>query len=304
VTIERVCVHPSRPSPSPEDLLDRLVKDWTYRPSGFSLRTRLARIRAVLIGSRPAAPHLVLRPVTPRPRWSFYFVYLPDGRLTPAHEFTLARLSKLDAALLVICAAPSPDDVPPKLFEYADAVCWKGLPGYDFSAYAIGLWEIAERSAGADVLILNDSVYGPFGDLAEWLARAQWDLTGFTASAMIENHVQSYAFQLRAVTPETLLQLRPVFPRDTAFSRPRDVIALQETRMARVASAAGLSVGAFWYAGPAAGDPSLAAAIPLIRSGFPFLKRGLFTKAQGFFSRADLCSLLEEKGHPIPTFRT
>ena len=285
---------------SREVLLDRLVRDWTFQPSPCSLRTRLARLRAVLIGSSPSAPHLALRPVTPRARWSCYFVYLPDGKLSPAHEFTLTRLRALDSGLLVICAAPSPDDMPGEIFEYADAVCWKGLSGYDFSAYAIGLREVAELSAGADLLVLNDSVYGPFGDLTEWLARARWDLTGFTASAMVENHIQSYAFRIRGVTQETLRQLRPVFPRGAAFSRARDVIAFQETRMARVASAAEMSVGAFWYADLAAGDPSLAAAIPLVRSGFPFLKRGLFTKAKHFFSRADLCNLLEEQGHPIP----
>jgi len=281
------------------DVLERLVRNWTFEPSAISLRTRLGRTAALLTGLRPAPSHLVLKPVVPRRRWSCYFAYLPDGRLTAAHEFTLARLCALDAGLLVICAAPSPADVPARLFDYADALCWKALSGYDFSAYSIALREVAERSGHADLLVLNDSVYGPFHDLEESLAGARWGMTGFTASAMVENHVQSYAFQVRDVTLEMLHHLRSIMPRRVAFDRAAHVIAYQETRMARVASAT-MSVGALWFADKAAGDPSLEAAIPLVRAGFPFVKRGLFTKARDYVDSAELRNLLEAHRHPLP----
>lgn len=288
--------------PSHEASLDRLVRDWTYRPSGFSLLTRLARLRALTLGARPFPPHSILRPVTPKARWTCYFVFLPDGRLTAAHEFTLARLRALDAGLLVVCAGPSPAEVPAAILDLADAVCWKGLSGYDFSAYAVGLREVGERSPHADLLILNDSVYGPFGDLSEVHRRARWGLTGLTASAMIENHIQSYCFHVRDVSLDTLLKLRSVMPRWLAFSRPRDVIDFQETRMARIAAAT-MSVGALWYADATVGDPSLEIAVPLLRAGFPFLKRALFTKAAKYGDAKTLCELLEERGHPRPEIR-
>jgi len=292
-----------RPPQSPlVGSLGGFVRDWTYRPSGISLLTRLARLRALALGAGQFPAHSTMRPVTPKARWTCYFAYVPDGRLTAAHEFTLARLRALDAGLLVVCAAASPQDVPAAILDQADAVCWKALSGYDFSGYSVGLREVAKRSAHADVLVLNDSVLGPFGDLHAHFANAPWDLTGLTASAMVENHIQSYCFQIRDVTPVTLRQLRSVLPDRIAFNRGPDVVAFQETRMARVAAAT-MSVGALLYADETIGDPSLQAPIPLLQAGFPFLKLGLFTKAAKFADAETLCNLLDERGHPLPDVR-
>jgi len=179
-------------------------------------------------------------------------------------------------------------------------VIWKGLSGYDFSAYAIALREIAKSSPGADVVILNDSVFGPFGSLDPFIARTRWDLTGFTATGLIENHIQSYCFVIRDVTPAKVLALLPVLPLRHALNHAVDVIYLQESRLARVA-ARSMSVGAFWYAGGEPGwDPTLHGAEDLIAAGFPFLKRSLFGKYTGVFDEARLFEMLEERGHPLP----
>ena len=94
-----------------------------------------------------------------------YFVYTPDGSLSAAHRYTLDRLRSLAGGVAVICATGERGKVPAELNGLADAVYWKGLGGYDFSAYGLAVREIAARSPGADLLLLNDSVLGPFGDL-------------------------------------------------------------------------------------------------------------------------------------------
>lgn len=273
-----------------------LQRSWTFAPSRPAFIGQLSRLKSMLTGWKRPPPYEVLRPLGPAPRWTCYFLYLPDGRLTPAHRYTLERLRASPGRLLAICAAPSPEAVPAELAALVDALVWKGLSGYDFSAYALALRAVAAGSPGADLFIMNDSVLGPFADLKPLLAAAPWALTGFTASAMFENHLQSYAFQLRCVTDETVRALEEAMPAARACDRYRDVINLQESRFARIA-ARRMSVGAFWYA--ESGDPSLCAAQRLLDEGFPFLKRSLLDRHAHFQDEAALRAFLATQRHPL-----
>ncbi|HUR32806.1 MAG TPA: hypothetical protein VM032_03370, partial [Vicinamibacterales bacterium] len=279
--------------------VEGLVRNWTFEPSAPTMLARLARLRTVIAGPRPAPESRALRALTARDRWNAYFLFLPDGQLSAAHRYTLHRLRALRGGLLAIVATSSPGLVPRELLDTCDAVYWKGESGYDFSAYARVFREIALRSEGADLLLLNDSVLGPFCDLDTILARSPWGLTGFTAWSAFEHHVQSYALYWRRVVPATTRSLRTVLPARVAFNRFQDVVNWQETRLARVASRT-MSVGALWFEpDPNASDPSIARAVPLVVSGFPFLKRSLV--GGKLANRADqqrVRNLLEERGHP------
>jgi lipopolysaccharide biosynthesis protein len=178
---------------------------------------------------------------------------------------------------------------------------WKDLPGYDFSAYRLVLSHLAGCSPGAEVLVMNDSVYGPFADLREVFDTAPWALTGFTASNLRESHIQSYAFLLRNLRPSTLVRLAPVLPPGIAFNQFRHIIDLQESRFARVA-ARSMSVGALWYGDVRdLSDPTLARPMELLDNGFPFLKRSLLGKHQGFIERDAVLARLHALGHPLPS---
>lgn len=230
-----------------------------------------------------------------------YFIYLPSGGLTEAHRFTLRRLREMqNAGLIVICATPAPEAVPAELHALADALYWKGLGGFDFSAYALAISEVAADSPGADLLLLNDSVFGPFGPIEALWKAAHWDLSGFTAAGAGGNHIQSYAFILRALDPERAKALRSVFPPGRAFDDFATVLLRQEMRLAAVA-ARSMSVGAAWYADPdECADPSLFAALPLVAAGFPFLKRALLGKHRGIYPDQDVLDTLRRMGHPPP----
>lgn len=287
-----------RPSPTERVDLDMLERDWSYRPSRPDGLTTAVRLRA-LRGLRHAPASVAISPVYPAPRWIVYFVYLPAGRLDAGHRFTLERLRQGDARLCVICATPNAGLVPEELRSTADATYWKALPGYDFSAYALAIDEIARHSAGAEVLVMNDSVFGPFADVEAIWPMMRWDLTGFTASAQLQNHVQSYAFHLRHVTLDTAKALRTVLPRTRAFDDYVGVVYWQESRFAHVA-ARSMSVGALWYAdGIRCGDPTTYAALPLVRSGFPFLKRSLLSKNAHLADPDEVRDVLRTLGHPV-----
>lgn len=273
-----------------------LIRNWDYTPSATPLSFD-REVRAILLHGLQRAPaSAVLKPVTPHPRWTLYFVFTPDGQLTTAHRFTLAKLKTLDRRLLVVCAAPAVGDVPAELHETADALYWKALPGYDFSAYALGLHAIARRSSGADVFVMNDSVYGPFDDIAGILAAPRWDLTGFTASSERQNHIQSYAFHLRNVTRARMRDLRSVFYRHLSLSDVNAVIRLQEVRFASVAART-MTVGSLWFDSTGA-NPSLDTPIELLDDGFLFVKRSLEGKYAHQINPDELQERLAAFGHP------
>jgi lipopolysaccharide biosynthesis protein len=282
--------------------IDGLTADWNFQTGRVLPRLRLQRCMRVTTGLRPAPRHQVLKPIRAREAWMLYFVYAPDGCLTPAHEFTLARLRDMGTPLLVVCATQEVGKVPRQLFDLADSLYWKSLDGYDFSAYSLGLHAVAAESAGATVCVMNDSVFGPFSDLRPLVSSARWQLTGFTASSLVENHIQSYAFSMRDVRAQTLAPLRTIFPMRFAFDHAGNVILFQELRFARVASRH-MGVGALWYSpdSDVVADPALMRPFELVATGFPFVKRSLVGKHPQFQSRDGVLALLSELRHPVPS---
>lgn len=280
---------PTKPMP--------VSRDWTYVPSRVGHYTRYLRMKAWL--RRKTFPDFaILAPPIPAPLWSMYFVYLPDGQLQPHHNYTIDRLRTVDRKLLLMVACPNRHSAE-TLMGQADAVIWKSLAGFDFSAYALGLDAIARFSPGATLFVMNDSVLGPFGDIEAALAELSWDLTAFTASKRIENHVQSYAFVLKNVTPARVRSLRPVLSINFSYDQYSDVVYAQETCLARVA-ARSMTVGALWYSDHPLGDPSIYSTLTLIADGYPFLKRKLLLKHSDLYAVDSILAVLHDNGHPLP----
>ncbi len=272
---------------------------WSYVPSqpGWGVIFRRWRARPTR-GPAPAWNTLVS--AAPRQRWLVYFIYLTDGHLSAAQRFTLARLSREDAGLMVICACPENHPVLEELKPLCDALYWKAEKGWDFSAYAVALSELARLSPGADVLVMNDSVYGPFKTLVPFMDAAPWRFTGFTGNSLEENHVQSYAFVVKAIDAALMDVLAPVMSTTWAYNAADPVILHQETKLAR-AAAPHFGIGAFWY-GDNPKKPDLCLFYPkeLIAAGFPFLKRSLLGKfATKFAQPEEMEAMLVSMGHPL-----
>lgn len=228
-----------------------------------------------------------------------YFMFLPQGQLSAQHRFTLDRLAAEDARLMIVCSCPPDHLVLTELQERCDALCWKALNGYDFSAYAVGLTELARYASGSDVLVLNDSMLGPFAPLVPFMEQAPWRLTGLSANALAENHLQSFAFIVRQLDAQFLQAVTEVLSTEWSYDNSNAVILLQETRLARVASRH-MSVGAFWYTdGSQHLDLCLNCPEQMLEAGFPLLKRSLFDKfVRRFQEPAAMQQLLIRLGHP------
>lgn len=275
-----------------------LVPDWRFTPSAPPLRVRLKRLARWRLGRRPPPAFRVVRAPELAARWNVLFLYAPSGELDPDQQRILARVRALTGSLMVVLATEALETTE---LDVADALVIKQLSGYDFSGYQIALDLIARHSPGALTYLQNDSVFGPFGDMDRRIAQAPWDLTGVIASPTVENHISSFAFVLRGVTPARCAALQSVLSPEWSCDAFDDVILLQETRFARVASRS-MSVGALWYnpaprplrpflraawdhatgarrpAPAAAGDAMLSEPLALLEAGFPFVKRSLCGK--------------------------
>ncbi len=291
---------PTLNEPEASAVIPGLTRNWTFRPSAVRWSERLRTANRVLRYASRAPAAAVLKPASPAARWLVYFVFVPEAGLSAGQRFTLERLKALALPVLVVCACPRGAAVLQELGGLCDALLWKDLPGYDFSAYRLALTHLAAHSPGADVLVMNDSVYGPFSDLREVFDTAPWGLTGFTASNQRAAHIQSYAFLLRNVRRSTMVWLAPVLLPGLAFNQFRHIVDLQETRFARVA-ARSMSVGALWFGDvQEVSDPTLARPLELLDGGFPFLKRSLLGKHQGVIERDKVVARLTALGHPLP----
>jgi hypothetical protein len=275
-----------------------LTSNWGFARSALTVGYRM-RFLPFFWSVRPPAYSCIVTP-TDRKRWVVVFLYTPKGELDSSQRFMLARLRDMNLPLLVVNSSPSVADMPEDLGRFCDALIWKSREGYDFSAYAIALHVLSVHSSGCDVLIMNDSVYGPFSDFRPLLQTTPWDLTGFTATAQMGNHIQSYAIYLRSLDLRTLKSLEPVVTLRRAFENMGAVVANQELKLARLASES-MTVGACWYAdGATVIDPTLQRPEELLAAGFPFLKKSLLGKFQEFQSVGRCRELLERNGHPIP----
>jgi len=271
---------------------------WTYVPSPprseIVLRRWLARLTR-----QCAPPWKQLEPPSTTGKWLLYFMFLPTGKLSQQHRFTLERLAAEDARLMIVCACPPDHLVLTELHRQCDALYWKGTKGFDFSAYAIGLSELARHAPGSDVLVFNDSMLGPFSPLTPFIERAPWRLSGLSASSLDENHLQSFAFIVRQLNEEFMQAIAPVISTEWCYDASGPAILLQETRLARFASQH-MSVGAFWYTdGSCYQDLCLNCPEQMLDAGFPLLKRSLFGKfALGFQEPAAMQALLRRLRHP------
>ena len=272
--------------------------NWGFVPSRPRWDIVLRRWPARLARRAPP-PWKMLAPPTGTGRWLLYFMFLPQGQLLQQHRFTLARLAAENARLMIVCACPPGHKVLDELQTQCDALYWKALHGFDFSAYAIGLNELARHAPSSDVLVMNDSMLGPFAPLTPFIERAPWRLSGMSASALSENHLQSFAFIVRELNTDFLRAVAPAMSTDWCYDAIDPVILQQETRLARAASRH-MSVGAFWYTdGSRFLDLCLNCPEQMLDAGFPLLKRSLVGKFAGSFQDpAAMQTLLQRLGHP------
>ena len=148
-----------------------------------------------------------------RQRVAIFASYSSDGLLPPQVLPYLAGLKQLTKAIVVVCDNDLLPGEREKLVPFAAHVITGRHGEYDFGSYKRGTaWarEIGLLSDADDLILCNDSCYGPIGSFAPMftaMEARQLDFWGATDSHEFTYHLQSYwlvlsrkAFQSEAFT--------------------------------------------------------------------------------------------------------
>lgn len=120
------------------------------------------------------------------------------GAVSDADLLLLQHLNALGYSVVAVGNRDDGEDdaFTRRLAEVADVVLQRRNLGYDFAGFRDGLlWLRGRLAPGTTLLMVNNSMYGPFGSLEPLLQEAnpqQGDVWALTGSLEIEPHVQSY----------------------------------------------------------------------------------------------------------------
>ena len=120
--------------------------------------------------------------------------YDKHDKVDPYVYFYLSELRKLCRTLLVISTAKLLKNDLDKLESMGCELIQRDNRGYDFMSYKTGLQHIIYKDYD-EVVICNDSVYGPFFDLDkifQMMESVPCDFWGMTSNTDISYHIQSY----------------------------------------------------------------------------------------------------------------
>lgn len=211
-------------------------------------------------------------------------------------EYVYHYLAEIQAAGCDIVFVSTSPELDPADIERLCGLCVKLIHrenrGYDFYSWKTGLRLYPDYPRHRGVLLLNDSVVGPFAPFSEILERAEssaYDLVGLTESTDIDWHLQSY-FLLVKARPATAALLLAFFARVKPYSYKRTIIERYELGFSALAQKA-CSVGTLYPSAsiPWAQDPgegkkaSLNPTLELWRElivgrRFPFVKKSLLSE--------------------------
>lgn len=212
-------------------------------------------------------------------RAAFVASYAPDGRVSPSVAALVDNLAERDYAVVLIRAS-----------ESGDAPEWPGLPparvavvrkpniGYDFGSWAVGMDRFPRLARRDRVLLVNDSLVGPFSGmetLLEDFEDSRCDAWGAVRSTETVPHLQSYFLGFRAgVLGDRVL--RRFWSNLPLLDDKVAMVWAYELGLNRILSEESYVLDAFIEAEEVSAEgrnPTIVAWRDLMERGFPFVKR-------------------------------
>lgn len=181
------------------DRLPRTEQGFPLEMSCKKLRmTQILTPLAVNMFIRPRYRRAVLVPPKARRRVAVFASYTSDGILPPQVIPYLEGLQLLTTAIVVVCDNELQPSEIQKLSKLTAHVITGRHGEYDFGSYKRGVAWLRESGlldAADDLILCNDSCYGPIGSFAPMFAEMEaknLDLWGATESHEISYHLQSF----------------------------------------------------------------------------------------------------------------
>jgi lipopolysaccharide biosynthesis protein len=125
----------------------------------------------------------------------FFASYSYGNEIQEYVFYYLAELKKNNFDIVFISSSPLRDIDIDRLKSVSSLIIEKSNYGLDFSSWYIGLKQLKFGKKYSNVLLVNDSVFGPLYDLADTISIAEKsdvDMFGMTDSREISYHLQSY----------------------------------------------------------------------------------------------------------------
>jgi lipopolysaccharide biosynthesis protein len=162
------------------------IRDWLSW-NGGGLRSRKPRIRRLWVGHRPLAD---------ANRVAVVVHYSRRGAFLRYFRYMVEQLDRSGFAVIIVSNSPKLDaEGVETLLPHTAMVLHRRNVGYDFGAWRDGIRQIPDLAALSQLLITNDSVFGPLHGFDNVLARcdpAKADVWGITENFDIRYHLQSY----------------------------------------------------------------------------------------------------------------
>lgn len=272
-------------------MTDRPLLRTARRLAGAAARWRPPLARVVDVGADVRVEHGT-DPLT-RDGWAPDRVavlaqWSPDERVPRSTRVLVRELATNGYEVLVVSTSPAPGPLEWGPDGPGDGVVVLRRPntGYDFGSWAVGLHRHPQVRSARRVLLLNDSMVGPFAPLAPLLAdfdgAVGTDVWGLTDTLQFGHHLQSYVLGFR----DGVLADRPLRAFwDGVRLQPdkQQIIFAYEIGLSRLLAREGYAARAR-FGQHLVVEPGLNPVIlgweGLLRAGMPFVKRQLLTEPE------------------------
>jgi lipopolysaccharide biosynthesis protein len=169
--------------------------------------------------------------------------FSPTPVVRPHVRFHIEALLAEHFVVVLVLNVDDADASAPSKFDALAGLVVRANAGFDFGAWADAFRMFPALWSAQSVLLVNDSVFGPFGDFHALIERAHSlpaDVVGMTESYQHTHHIQSYFTLLRgpALRNESV---RRVWQSIVNLRTKDDVIRHHELEMRARYMAAGLT---------------------------------------------------------------
>ncbi len=178
--------------------------------------------------------------------------YDADGMIADYVRHYVRALQQAGCEVWFVSNAPTlKEEHVEAVLPHVRTLLWRENKGYDFGAYYTGLMAAGMMQEGAwdryqQVMMANDSVYGPFYPLQDVFQRMEqrsYDVWGVTDGISYRYYVQSY-FMVWENRPAVMQAARDFFRRFTFTDDKDEVIARYELGLSQFFLQQGLKIGA------------------------------------------------------------
>lgn len=128
-------------------------------------------------------------------KWCIYSHYNKAGLIDLYVIHALSALHDAEFRILFVSTSPvEGSEYLARLMSFVSILAVRENIGYDFGSYKLGIQFIIDHGySPCQLLLTNDSIFGPFFDLPKILTEAgEFDMLGLTESFEIAYHLQSY----------------------------------------------------------------------------------------------------------------